>query len=207
MYTHHFRERFTFSVYCSLVCLFFLWLRPTSKAREKRAGDEVVAKIKILKTWRFVCNNILQYALFLHVCYPSLCFIFTEVAKNLIFSRLKNKSCQKVAEQLVAEANWGRSRCYRNARNKTCSETKGQIVGSFPCPHYLPLGFRGYPRPSRGGKKKTKKTSFLLSRVFPFNLTHENQPELFQYRLLFCRLNSFFAWTLHSTITSPNCHS
>ena len=64
--------------------MLFLWLRPTSKAREKRPGDEVVAKIKILKTCRFVCNNILQHALFLHVCYRSLCFTFTEVAKNLM---------------------------------------------------------------------------------------------------------------------------
>ena len=55
----------------------------------------------------------------------------------------------------------------------------------------LPLGLRGCPRPSREGKKKTKKSSFLLSRVFPFTLMHENQPELFQYRLLSCRLAKF----------------
>ena len=39
-----------------------------------------------VKTWRFVCNNILQHALLLHDRYRSLCFIFTDVAKNLIKS-------------------------------------------------------------------------------------------------------------------------
>ena len=75
----------------------------------------------------------------------------------------------------MTEANWGRSKWfYRNARNKTCSETKGQIVGSFPCPHYLPLGLRGCPRPSRGGKKKTKNVFPSLASL-PFH-SHPRKP-------------------------------
>ena len=43
----------------------------------------------------------------------------------------RSKSCQKVAQQLVAESNWGRSRGFRKAQNKTSSEThaRGRLAG------------------------------------------------------------------------------
>ena len=93
-------------------------------------------------------------------------FMFVTAVCVLFLLRLlqkllhSSKSCQKVAEQLVAEANWGRSRGCRNAPTKTSSETQGQKMGALPCPRYLPLGLRGCPRPFREGEEKTKNVLF-----------------------------------------------